>query len=350
MLPGDCSKAFACHENTGGHNAPMPLRNWFFVLLLLTSCQSGPPIYKESRFMMGTIITFTVIDADKAQAAAAVRDAADTMQRLADALTIYGTHANSVKAFNASTPGTPIRLGPDAEQVMVTSMQVFRQSHGAFDPALGALDMLWGFSIQPPPTTPPFPEAIKKAMANAHCLSHTAGGWVRDSAVCKLDFGGIAKGYAVDQGIRILQEHGIHNAIINAGGNLHVIGSHGDRPWHIGIKHPRRPGGILGAIDLNGGESISTSGDYEHFFMYKGKRYHHILNPATGRPARGVQSATIVAPSGILSDAWSTALFVLGPAGLPLIAKLGMQGLVVDAAGHLHMTPGMRKRFQPVSQ
>ena len=299
--------------------------------------------------MMGTIVTFTVIDVDKAQAAAAVRDAADTMQRLADALTIYGTHANSVKDFNASPPGTAVRLGPDAEKVLDTSMTVFRQSRGAFDPALGALDILWGFSIQPPPTAPPSGQAIKRAMADAHCLSHMANGWIRSSAACQLDFGGIAKGYIVDQGIRVLRQHDIRNAIINAGGNLRVLGSHGKRAWHIGIKHPRRPASILGAIDLNDGESISTSGDYEHFFIYKGKRYHHILNPETGWPSRGVQSATIVAPTGILSDAWSTALFVLGPAGLPLVARLGMDGLIVDAQGRLHMTPGMRKRFQPVS-
>jgi FAD:protein FMN transferase len=329
----------------------MPVRIWWTAILLLSlaSCQSGPPVYEESRFMMGTIVTFTVIDTDKAQAAAAVRDAADTMQGLSDALTIYGSHANTVKAFNDSTPGTPARLGPDAEKVLETSMAVFRQSHGAFDPALGALDILWGFSRQPPPSAPPSPAAIEQDMANAHCLSHTASGWIRSAAVCQLDFGGIAKGYIVDQGIRVLRQHGIRNAIINAGGNLDVLGSHGKRAWHIGIKHPRRSGDILGAIDLKNGESISTSGDYEHFFIYKGKRYHHILDSSTGWPSRGVQSATIVAPSGLESDAWSTALFVLGPAGLPLVAKLGMDGLVVDAHGQLHMTPGMRKRFQPVT-
>jgi thiamine biosynthesis lipoprotein len=252
----------------------MPVRIWWTAILLLTlaSCQSGPPVYKESRFMMGTIVTFTVIDADKAQAASAVRDAADTMQGLENALTIYGTHANTVKAFNASPPGTPVHLDPDAEKVLETSMEVFRQSHGAFDPALGALDILWGFSRQPPPTAPPSPAAIKQAMANAHCLTHTASGWIRSTAACQLDFGGIAKGYIVDQGIRVLRQHGIRNAIINAGGNLRVLGSHGKRAWHIGIKHPRRPGDILGAIDLKDGESIATSGDYEHFFIYKGKR------------------------------------------------------------------------------
>jgi len=105
---------------------------------------------------------------------------------------------------------------------------------------------------------------------------------------------------------------------------------------------------MLGSVDLRDGESISTSGDYQHFFMYKGKRYHHILDPATGRPARGVESATIIAPSGILSDAWSTALFVMGPRGLPLVARLGFDGLIVDSQGKLHMTPGMAKRFTPI--
>ncbi len=318
------------------------------LLLMLTSCHAGPAAYKETRFMMGTIITFTVMGTDKADAAAAVKDAADTMQSLADALTIYGDHGDSVKAFNASIPGTPMRLAPPAETVLEAAMQVYRQSHGAFDPALGALDVLWGFSLQPPPTAPPPETAIRRNMATARCLSRQGNAWQRADTVCQLDFGGIGKGYIVDRGIAVLQRHGITNAIINAGGNLRVIGSHGQRPWHIGIKHPRRQADMLGSVDLHNGESISTSGDYQHFFMYKEKRYHHILDPASGRPARGVESATIIAPSGILSDAWSTALFVMGPRGLPLIARLGFDGLIVDSRGQLHMTPGMAKRFTPI--
>lgn len=327
----------------------MPLRiRCIALLLMLTSCHAGPRVYKETRFMMGTIITFTIVGVDKASAAAAVKDAADTMQSLADALTIYGDRGDSVKAFNASIPGTPMRLSPPAETVLETAMQVYRQSSGAFDPALGALDVLWGFSLQPPPTAPPPEAAIRQDMATARCLSRQGNTWLRASTVCQLDFGGIGKGYVVDRGIAVLQHHGIANAIINAGGNLDVIGSHGKRPWHIGVKHPRHQADMLGSVDLHNGESISTSGDYQHFFMYKDKRFHHILDPATGWPARGVESATIIAPSGMLSDAWSTALFVMGTKGLPLVARLGFDGLIVDADGRLHMTPGMAKRFSPI--
>lgn len=299
--------------------------------------------------MMGTIVTFTVLGADKTKAAASVRAAADRMQKLDYMLTIYGQHPNTVKEFNNSTPGTPVKLSPEADTVLERSMLVYKISHGAFDPALGDLDVLWGFSIQPPPTAPPSQASITKAMSNAHCIMHKANVWFRKDRACQLDFGGIGKGFIVDQGIAVLEEHGIHNAIVNAGGNLRVIGRHGNRLWHIGIKHPRNLADILGAVDLKSGESISTSGDYEHFFMYKGKRYHHILNPKTGWPVQGVESATIIAPTGIMSDAWSTALFVLGPAGLPLVSKLGMDGLIVDSHGHLHMTVGMAKRFQPVN-
>jgi thiamine biosynthesis lipoprotein len=318
------------------------------LLLMLSSCHAGPRVYKETRFMMGTIVSFTIVGADKATAAAAVKDAADTMQSLADTLTIYGDGADTVKAFNASIPGTAMRLAPDAETVLETAMRVYRQSNGAFDPALGALDVLWGFSIQPPPTAPPSAAAIRQDMVTARCLSRRAGAWLRSNTTCQLDFGGIGKGYVVDRGLAVLQAHGIVNAIVNAGGNLRVIGRHGKRAWHIGIKHPRRQADMLGSVDLHDGESISTSGDYQHFFMYMGKRYHHILDPATGRPARGVESATIIAPSGILSDAWSTALFVMGPEGLPLVARLGFDGLIVDARGRLHMTPGMARRFKPI--
>ena len=298
---------------------------------------------------MGTLVQFTISGVDQDKAMAAIRAASDEMQRIDDEFTIYGTHPNAVKAFNASTPGQVVHLPPGVDKLLLTSLQIWRQSKGAFDPSLGSLDLLWGFSEPKPPVAPPAPAAISKALAGVSpdMLVRSDAGWKRLNAQTKLDFGGIAKGYAIDRGIAVLRAHGIRNAILDAGGDLRAIGDHHGKPWRIGLRHPRRHGDTLGWFAARGDVSIVTSGDYERFFFYKGKRYHHILVPQTGMPAEKSMSVTVVANNATLADGWSTALFVLGPAGLPLVDAHGMQAVLVDAKGAIHTTKRSILTFHP---
>ena len=143
--------------------------------------------------------------------------------------------------------------------------------------------------------------------------------------------------------IDLLRARGIHNAIVNAGGDLRAIGTHGARPWHIGIRHPRKDG-ILASIDSAGDTSIFTSGDYERLFEVNGKRFHHILDPRTGYPATGTVAVTVVHENGAIADAAATALFVAGPADWADIARqMGIDRvMLVDSEGTIHMTPAMR--------
>jgi len=161
----------------------------------------------------------------------------------------------------------------------------------------------------------------------------------------QMDLGGFAKGYAVDRAIERLQALGIRNAIVNAGGDLRAIGRHGKRPWHIGIRHPRKPG-IIAAVDVQGDESVFTSGNYERFFDYQGVRYHHIIDPRSGYPARGTLSVTVIHPDAGTADAAATALFVAGPKGWRQVARrMGLQQvMLIDSEMRVHITPAMRKR------
>lgn len=301
--------------------------------------------------MMGTLVEFTVYGVPRTEAAAAIRAAANAMQEAADSLTIYGDADNTVKAFNASRPGTPVQL-PTAVSALLTQAKVIEeQSHGAFSPTLGSLSLLWGFSTPTPPSQPPADEDIRQALAGVgpkllRKLATPAHTWMRLHDQTRLDFGGIGKGYAIDIGIAVLRQHGIEHALINAGGDMRAIGRHGERPWRIGIRHPRQAGGVLATLELEGDVSVVTSGDYERFFIYRGKRYHHILNPENGWPADKSRSVTVIAGNASLADAWSTALFVLGPKGLELLKKRHMDALMVDAGGNIHTTPGMKKRLK----
>ncbi len=304
------------------------------LLLIATACSSPADVH-ETRFIMGTLVEFTIAAKDADHAAPAIAAAAAEMQRIENAFTIYGDRPNAVKAFNASPPGTPVTLPDEVAALLTLALNVKQQSGGAFDPALGKLNLLWGFSTDPPPTSPPDRNAIAAAVPPAHCIDKQGDKWLRLDARCLLDFGAIAKGYAIDRGIAILRQHGIHNAIINAGGDIRLIGSHGDRPWRIGIRHPRKHNDVIAALNLQGDVSIVTSGDYERFFIDGGKRYHHLLNPTTGWPASGSQSATVIASNAALADAWSTALFVQGKNGLKRFKHSPQKAMLVDQHGNI---------------
>ncbi|MDX1734769.1 MAG: FAD:protein FMN transferase, partial [Halioglobus sp.] len=161
----------------------------------------------------------------------------------------------------------------------------------------------------------------------------------------QIDLGGIAKGYAVDRGIALLAAAGIEAAAISAGGDSRILGDGGERPRNVGIRHPRREGEFAAIIPL-ADTAISTSGDYERYFEEDGVRYHHILDPATGRSAGEVQSVSVLAPLGIDSDALSTATFVLGvSAGLALINRLeDTEAIIIDGEGKLHYSEGLLLR------
>jgi thiamine biosynthesis lipoprotein len=156
----------------------------------------------------------------------------------------------------------------------------------------------------------------------------------------KIDLGAIGKGYAVDRAAAILESAGIENAIIDAGGDIRLLGSRpGKDFWRIAVRHPREPSRFLLGLDL-AGTAVVTSGDYERFFMVGDIRYHHILDPRTGYPARQCSSVTVVAPYTAGADAYATAAFVLGPEeGLRYLRSLpGVEGIIVDAKGELLWT------------
>ncbi len=324
---------------------PPAFKTRAMLLLALTltfaACSPAPQDVKESRFIMGTLVSFTIAGVPRDQALEAIRASATEMQRIEDVFTIYGDHPNAVKALNASQPGTPVTLPNEVSKLLQQSLDISRQSGSMFTPVIGSLSLLWGFSLPDPPNTPPLPGAIRTALSGVHnnLIEHHGNTWKRLNTQTKLDFGAIAKGYAIDRGIGVLKAHGIISAILDAGGDLRAIGSHNGKPWRIGIRHPRDKNKTLGWFEVHGDISIVTSGDYERFFLLDGKRYHHIMNPTTGMPAMKSMSATIIASNATLADGWSTALFVAGPDGLKRMQNKGLQAVLMDTSGHLYQTP-----------
>ncbi len=231
------------------------------------------------------------------------------------------------------------------------SQAIEENTGGRFNPAIGALIRLWGFHTSDYPIEGPPPSRSQiQQMLDLRPSSrdiHIDGLELRsDNPSVQLDFGGIAKGYAVDLTIARLREMGITNAIVNAGGDLRAIGNHGDRPWRVAVRKPG--GGNIGSVQVRGDEAIFTSGNYERFRQDQLKRYPHILDPGTGWPAKDIASVTVITDEGLLADAAATALVVAGLEEWPDLARaLHLdQVAVVDESGTVYLTPEMEQRIQ----
>ncbi|MDH4274796.1 MAG: FAD:protein FMN transferase, partial [Gammaproteobacteria bacterium] len=218
---------------------------------------------------------------------------------------------------------------------------------------VGGLVKLWGFDeaahqlpLGPPPTQAALDGWLKRH-DNLLDMSIKEGKLAHYRPQVLLDFGGYAKGMAVDNAIQRLQDQGIKNAIVNAGGDLRAIGDKGGRPWVIGIRDPRGPG-MLAALSVEDGEAVFTSGDYERYYDYNGRRYHHIFDPRTASPTVGTASVTVVYATGAKADASATALMVAGPAHWQQTARtLGLkQVMLVASDGSVHITPALQARIK----
>ncbi len=231
-------------------------------------------------------------------------------------------------------------VAPDTLVVLGQALQIAKESGGAYDPTVGTLSRLWQKAREE--ERPPENEQIQKALLPVgwQGVELLPSGEVRLPEGMELDLGGAAKGYAVDRALEVLRERGVKRALINAGGQIGLLGKAPRGSWQIGVRSPRGQG-VVAVLNLEGG-AVSTSGDYQRFFLYQGKRYHHLLDPRGGYPASSCQSATVVAQTGMMADLLSTACFLLGPSrGLKLVEKYGAQALVVDSNGRIHTTEGL---------
>jgi FAD:protein FMN transferase len=250
--------------------------------------------------------------------------------------------ASELSRINRDAAQRPVLLSEEMFKLLARAMEFSRLSQGAFDITYAAAGQLYDYrrGIRP--------SDAALAAAHAHVgwrhlqLDERAGTVRFDQPGVRIDLGGFAKGHAVDNSAALLRQHGVEHAIVSAGGDSRIVGDRRGRPWTVAIRDPRRAGKVVAVLPLED-TAVSTSGDYERFFDVGGERYHHLIDPATGRSPSGVQSVTIMAPDGLTSEALSKTVFVLGAQkGLALIESLpGLDAVVVDAQGALHCSSGL---------
>jgi len=327
---------------------PWPLAGLVLVSILLLSCSSSKTAYYEQFLGFGTLVEVKIWGVDDHTGQQAVSDIIKDFEYLNRAW--HAWKPGSLSRVNDLLPsGEKISIGPVLIPLIKQGRELAERSGNRFNPAIGRLIKLWGFeSDDLPKGPPPSPDAIKALLDKNPTMQDLELDGIELSSrnpALRLDFGGFAKGYAVDLSIQHLQQMGINNAIVNAGGDLRAIGSHGNRPWRIGIRNPRGEG-VLASVDAQADESIFTSGDYERYYDYQGKRYHHIIDPHSGYPAQGVTSVTVFDHQAGKADAAATAIFVAGVKDWYQVAKqMGVSGvLLVAADGTVYMTPNLKQR------
>lgn len=318
---------------------------------LLAGCARDPLVRQQS-YVFGTLVEIAVWDRDEARARAAIARVLREFDRLHDLL--HAWKPSELTRLNARlAKGEPADTSPELAAILADAKRLAELSGETFDPAIGALVDMWGFHADEFRPVSPDPVALKRLVDARPSMADltVAGTRVTSSnPAVRLDLGGYAKGYALDVARRMLRADGIDNALVNIGGNIIALGEHGDRPWRVGIQHPRKAGPIA-SVELYDGEAIGTSGDYQRFFESGGKRYCHILDPRTGEPVQGVEAVTVIAPrgpsAGALSDAASKPPFVAGPSGWrAAVARMGIDNaLLIDARGVVHTTEHMAKRM-----
>ncbi len=264
---------------------------------------------------------------------------------------------SEVSRINTHADIKPLIVSEDTFAVIKMSLDFAHKTNGAFNPAIGPLVGLWGIGTQfaKIPKDIEIQEAIKNSnykniVLNSHDSENSI---VLLGEKMSLDLGGVAKGYATDQIVEILEKYGVKSAIIDLGGNIFAYGKkENNAPWRIGIKNPfDSEGQPIIAVEVKN-ESVVTSGVYERFFEQDGIRYHHLLDSKTGYPVdNALMSVTIVHESSTIADILSTAVFALGADdGIKLLENMGVQGFCIDSNKEIYASSAIARNLEIINK
>lgn len=331
---------FGCQEQTG---AAEPISAGE------ATAAASPPLLSRTRPLMSTVFRIQVGSAPS-NAENVIRQAFEEVERLETVLSEWRDDSD-ISKVNELAGKKSVKVSDDTLRVVDAGIDVSMWSRGAFDLSWAAL---WGlYDFRPDSIKIPTPEDIKPRLKlidykNIRLSKKYKTVFLKKRGMA-IGTGGIAKGYALDHAGAILRGGGVENYMIFGGGQVQVHGERDGRPWRVGIQHPRDPSQYFAALESTGA-SFSTSGDYEHaVFDGSGKRWHHIIDTKTGRPADKSLSVTVMTAEGIYADALSTAAFVLGPQkALKMLSRIAYpaEAVIVGADCKVYMTPKARQRIR----
>ena len=324
-----------------------------FFSFFIASCSKPEPIYNTQSYVFGTLVDISIYGESEQQSREISSQINREFQQLHNRLHAWRPSEilNLNHAFSKGQ--TPVSIKPDIAAMIKYATAYSLQSNGLFNPAIGGLIESWGFhhdEFKPVDVDKNKIAGLVTANPKMTDIVIENNKIYSTNSSVQLDLGGYAKGYALDLGLKILKANGVKNALINIGGNIIALGKHGNKPWRVGIQHPRQPNAIA-TLDLESGWAIGTSGDYQRYFELAGKRYCHIIDPTTGYPVQGMQAVTVLIPpqvnAGVISDVASKPIFISKPENRAAAAK-AMQVenfMVIESPTSIYLSPAMAKRI-----
>jgi thiamine biosynthesis lipoprotein len=324
----------------------------FFGLLMVGCGTSETPVYTTQFVAFGSAVDMTLVGLAKQDAVGLADETEQDMRFFEQAWSAWRP-GPMIRVNELLATGEPFAAPPSMLPLLQRSRELDEQSNHLVNSATGRLSALWGFNNEPPECRPPPNRlSIRRLVRAAPTLADVYQDGIMlqgENPALMLDFGAIAKGFAMDQVMTHLREHGVRNAQLNAGGDFLVIGSRSGRPWRLPVARANGTG-VLGVIDIGNPAALFTAGEYQRNFIYDGEVYHDIIDPRTGWPADEVKAVTVLSLEGdaAAAQAAARALFVAGVSGWHELAKaMGLQHvLLIDQAGTVHMTPAMRERVE----
>ncbi len=311
------------------------------TLLVAGNAAARAEWHAREEAIMGTRIAVEAWHEDPAAAKAAIDAVIAEMHRIDALMSVYKPESR-LSEVNRDAATRPVKVEPELARLVARALEFSELSGGAFDITYASVGYLYDYRERRHPTDAQI-EAALPAIDWRHVVVDPGASTIRFlKPGVRIDLGGIAKGHAVDSGIAILAAHGITNGTVTAGGDSRVLGDRRGRPWVIGIRHPDDRGRVIARIPLEDA-AISTSGDYERFFDEDGVRYHHIIDPKTGKSPHGVRSVTVIAPNSTLAEGLTKSVFIMGPErGLALVeTQPDVDAVVVTAEGKVLYSKGL---------
>jgi len=298
---------------------------------------------------MDTIVTVTVVSDAKDSADKAIDGAFSEIGKL-EKLSNFFSPDSEISKINKNAGISEVNVSPDILELLEKAVYVSDKTGGAFDVTVGPVERLYDFHKKIKPREDEIRKNLPLVNYKDLIIQRNRSTVFLRKKGMLIDPGGIAKGYAAEKAAAVLREKGIRSGIVAVAGDIRAFGSKPDgTPWRIGIRNPRAMDAeddIMATILLSD-KAISTSGDYERFFIEDGKRYHHLLDPRTGHSAGLCKCVSVIAREGSFADSLATGIFVLGPEkGMKVLEKLGFDGVIVDSQDGMHMTPKIRGKIE----
>jgi thiamine biosynthesis lipoprotein len=313
------------------------------VLIAVTAACTKPRTLQKTESIMGTDVTITVVAGSREEGESAIDAGMAELRRLDAMMSLY-KDGSEITKVNLSAGKKPVKVSPEMIEAVDRAAEISELSGGVFDITVGPLVVLWQMRLKEGNVPTDAEIARVRLLVNYKnvVIDRKASTIFLKRPGMVMDLGGM-KGYTADRVADLFRKRGIKNAVIAVAGDIWVLGHRDDGiPWRIGVQHPREHDKTLTVLDLSD-KYISTSGDYERFVIRENKRYHHIIDPRTGKPSRGVISVTLIGDKGAFIDPLTKVPFILGPGeGMKIVRKVGAEAIIVDEHGKVFLTDGIK--------